>query len=73
MHHLEPLSTIKCIEKGLINDQNVASLLDFKKARGNPFIICSQNIKLQNIFTNQVVEESIRGRIFNVFENGETA
>ena len=56
--------------KGIIYNSNVMKLLDFVRARANPFVITAPCIKLHNLVTKQVVTDKITSRLLNVFENG---
>ena len=74
MDHLETSIHHELVgRKGLIFDQNVARLLDYVKARENPFIIQKPGVPLHNFVTKQIVNETIKERLLKVLENGEAA
>ena len=49
----------------------MARLLDFVKARENPFIIHSPNVTLYNFLTNEIVADNVKARIVKVLEIGD--
>ena len=55
--------------KGMIYNSNVMKLLDFVRARANPFIITAPCLRLHNLLTKQEVTDEITSSLFNVFEN----
>ena len=57
---------------GLVFDQNVKKLLDFVKARVNPFRMPEARVPLYNIVSNQTVSAAIESRLVNCLKNGET-
>ena len=59
--------------KGLIFYRNVAVLLDFVNARGNPLLVLAPNIPLYNFVTKQIIKVKVKARILKPLENGETA
>ncbi len=59
--------------KGLIFDRNVARLLDFVKARENPFIVVAPHVPLYNIVTKHIVNDIVKARLLKALENGDIA
>ncbi len=74
MDHLETTVQHELIgRKGLIFDQNVVRLLDFVKARGNPFCSLIPHVSLHNLVTKSLVPDNIKVRILKALEHGEEA
>ncbi len=48
--------------QGLIFNRNVVWLLDFVKARENPFIVLTPNVPLYNFVTKQIVNDIVKAR-----------
>ena len=57
---------------GQVFDENVKKLLDFVKARVNPFRMPKARIPLYNIVSNQTVCATVENRLINCLKNGET-
>ena len=51
---------------GIIFDENVCKLLDFVKARENPFVIEISPVPFHNIMTKHTVEDKIKSRILKM-------
>ena len=72
MNHLDT-----CIQHELLGrkasnvNSNVSRLLDYVNERQNPFIVTASNVRLHNILTKQVVNDTVKERLLHVHENGE--
>jgi hypothetical protein len=51
----------------------VARLLDFVKARENPFIVMAPNVKLYNFVKKQIVNDIVKARLLKALENGKAS
>ena len=57
--------------KGYIFDKNVARMLDFVKARQNPFVVTTSPVTLHNFVTSVAVNDAIKERLPKARFNGE--
>ena len=57
--------------KSIHLEENVKRLLDFIRARDNPYIIEAPGIKLHNLITKQLADEAVTMRLLHLRENGD--
>ena len=64
LHHDDSRADIERVER------NVQNMMEYIESKENPFSMSSEQ-RLHNILTQEIMSESIRDNLLNVFENGQ--